>query len=192
MGAALPFVAAASIGASALGQIASSQAQSASAKYNSQIAANNAQIATQNATFAGQEGEGQAAQSQARTRATEGAILATQGAAGIDVNKGSAVDVRASEAQKGMLDAMTIRSNAARKAYGFQTEAASDRAQSELDREQAHNDKTAGYIGAATSVLGGVAGGAQKGAFDSWLGGNSVLPTDPDADMQTGSGVTIK
>ena len=56
MGAALPFIAVAAIGASALGSIAQGQQAKASANYNAAIQRNNAQIAEQNATFAAQKG----------------------------------------------------------------------------------------------------------------------------------------
>lgn len=178
--AASPYLAAASIGASALGQVAAGQAASASAKYNSQVAANNAKIATQNASYAGQEGESKAAQSEANTRATSGAILATQGASGVNVNTGSAPDVRQSQAQVGMLEAMTIRSNAARAAYGYQTQAASDTGQSALDKAQAGYDSTAGFVNAGTSILGGATKGSQQGIWGAAQNADSIIDTTGD------------
>lgn len=149
----------ASIGSSLIGGVGSlisGNAKSESAKYNAAVAANNATIASQNATRAAQAGEAQAAMSQQKTRATVGAIKASQAASGIDVNQGSAVDVRSSAAELGELDAITIRSNAARTAYGYQTQSASDTAQSNLDKFTAENDETASEIGAGTTVLGGL------------------------------------
>ena len=71
-------------------------------------------MATQNAQFAGAEGEQQTAAEGAKTKAAVGATLANEGASGIDVDSGSNVDVRESEAKIGMLNALTIRSNAAK------------------------------------------------------------------------------
>ncbi len=165
----IPLAAAATIGSSVvqgLGSMRQSQAAAASAGYNAKIAAQNAQIQTQNAQFAGAEGEANTAAAGAKTRAEVGAILANQGASGVDVNTGSSVDVRESAAKIGMLNALNIRSQAARSAYGFQTAASSEQAQSTLLRKQQSEDKTAGYLGAGASVLGGV-GGAAK--YTNWL-----------------------
>lgn len=179
MGAALPFVTAAATGLQAFGQIQQGKAAANAANYNSEIAGNNATIARQNATFAGEEGEEKAAQEEQQTRGRVGALVANEGAAGLDVNSGSDVNVRASASETGMLDALNIRSNAARQAYGYQTQASSYDAQAKLDKQQAKQDKTAGYIGAFTSVLGSTASAGMNGAYDSWLG-NSALPTSVD------------
>lgn len=158
-----------------VGAIQSANAQKSAAQYNSQVAANNAIIANQNATFAGEEGEQQAAQSQAKTRAEVGAIAANQGASGIDVNSGSAVDVRSSASEVGELNAINIRANAARQAYGFQTQAASDTGQSALDRSAAASDQTAGGINASSTILGGL--GQAGSAYGRFLSDNSPVDT---------------
>lgn len=138
---------------SGIGQMMQGQAQAKSDKYNAQIAANNEQQAENNATRAGQAGEQQAAMSEMKTRATVGAIAANQGAAGIDINKGSAVDVRSSATENGELDALTIRSNAAQEAYGYKVQGANFQAQSQLDTSKAGYDANAGYIGAGSTLL---------------------------------------
>lgn len=152
----------ASAGIGAFGAIRQGQAASESASYQSTIAANNAKIATQNASFQGAEGDANAAAKELQTRGKVGAITAAQGANGLDVNSGSAVDVRQSAAELGQLDAMTIRSNAARAAYGYQTQATSDQAQSALDKSTAKNDATAGYISGAGTLLSGAGSAALR------------------------------
>lgn len=189
----LPVLAAAAIGLQGAGQIAQSQAAAASSNYNAKIAGNNAKIADQNSSYAGAEGETQAAQQEAKNKSIAGAIKVGQGASGIDVNTGSAANVQASQDEVGMLDALTIRSNAARKAYGYQTEAASDEAQAALDRSQAKNDKTSGIIGAAETVLGGTVGGEQSGLFSdpfaSQVSSASVFPSGvPSNAVSWGNG----
>ena len=174
MGVALPFLAAASMGMSALGQIQQGKAAAASAKYNAQVAENNAVVARQNAAFAGAEGNANAERQGMKTRAAVGAMKAAQAANGIDVNSGSAVDVRSSAAELGQLDAITIRSNAARRAYGFETEAVNDQAQAALDRAGGKAAQKASYIGAASTILGGAVKGYNDGAFDSWLGNGGL------------------
>lgn len=142
-------------GIQAIGQYQQGQAASESAKYNSQVAENNATIARQNAVWAGQEGEANAAAKEQQTRATLGSIKAAQGANGVDVNSGSNLDVRSSAEQLGELDAINIRANAARSAYGYQTTASNQEAQSGLDKYEAESSSTAGDIGAGASLLTG-------------------------------------
>lgn len=156
-------------GLSALGSITSGQAASKSAKYNAAVAANNAQTAQNNATLAGQEGAANANIEQQKTRANVGEIKAAQAANGVNVNKGSAVDVQSSAAELGELNAINIRSNAARSAYGYQTQAASDKAQSELDKQEASFDSTAGLEKAGTTLLGNSTEGSQSGLWGNWL-----------------------
>ena len=154
---------------SALGSIAQGQQQAASAKYNASVAANNAQIATQNANLIGAEGNANAGVEGQKTRANVGAIKASQAANGIDINSGSAVDVRSSAAELGELNAINIRSQAARAAYGQQTQAASDTAQAALDKQQAGYAAEAGVTQGATTLLSGYGKGIQSGQFaDPW------------------------
>jgi len=162
-------------GVSAYSAVQQGKQQAASANYNAAVAANNAQIATQNATVAGQVGAEQTAIEQQRTRAAIGGIKAAQGASGIDINSGSAVDVRSSAEELGQLNAITVRSNAARTAYGYQSQAKSDAAQAELDQQEAGYDKTAGYDKAATTLLGSAVSGSQSGLWGSFNQTKSLL-----------------
>ncbi len=141
-------------------------AEGAKTQANAQAAAAgyNAKIAAQNAELAGAEGEAKVAQSQATTRAKIGATLASQAASGVNINTGSNVNVRESEAKLGTLDALTIRSNAAREAYGYA-------AQSQLDIAAAKNAKVAGNINATASILGGFGNAASS--YGKFLSSNS-------------------
>ncbi len=179
---------AASIGSSVvsgIGAIQQSQASAASAGYNAKIAAQNAQIQTQNADFAASVGEQNVAKQGAENKARLAATLAAQGASGVDVNTGSSVNVRESEAKLGMLDALTIRSNAAKQAYGYQVGAASDVAQAGLYRSQQKADKTAGYFSAGANVLGGVGQAAQ---YSSWLNKTSPFPWQSPGNVNPSGG----
>jgi hypothetical protein len=142
-------------GVSAYGAIQSGQQQQAAANYQAQVAANNAQIATQNANQATAAGNAQAEQSRMKTNAMIGAQMAGQASSGVDVGSGSALDTRTSQKEIGELDVLTIRNNAARQAYGYQTQSMSDTAQSGLDTAQGGFAATAGDISGASSILGG-------------------------------------
>lgn len=169
MATALPFLAIASTAMSALGQIQQGKAANASAKYNAQVQENNAKVLRDNAALAGAEGSANSERQQMKTRATVGGFKAAQAANGIDVNSKSAVDVRSSAAELGQLDAITIRSNAARKAYGYETEAVNSESQAALDRASGKFAKQASYIGAASTILGGATKGQTDGVWSSWL-----------------------
>lgn len=137
----------------AIGALFQSNAAAQSAKYNSEVDKVNASVARQNAVYAGAAGEAQTYTQGLKSREVGGAIKANQAASGIDVNKGSAVDVQASQEAVGQLDAMTIRSNAAREAYGYETKAASFENQAKLDQMEASNDKTAGWLSIGSTLI---------------------------------------
>jgi hypothetical protein len=157
MGAAiLPITLAAGIagaGISAAGSYGSMEAASRNASYQAQVAANNAKIALSNAAMDTQSGEIGAVNQGLKTRAAVGSTLASQGASGIDVNKGSAPKVRAAESELGMLDALTIRSNAAKKAYADTVAATGDTAESELLQSESSQASSAAPWSALGSFL---------------------------------------
>ena len=149
-----------------IGAISSADAQSANAKYQSEIASNNEQIAQQNAQLASAAGEAQVEKSGIKTRAAVGSLEAAQGASNIDVNSGSAVDVRASASELGQLDALTIRSNAEKQVYGYETQATAFAGQAALSAAQASQAPVAGAFSAAGSLLSGVTGAAK--IYQGW------------------------
>ncbi len=121
--------------------------------YNAGVATTNAQIALTNATAAGQAGEANVGISESKTREAVAGIKASQAASGVDVGSVSASNVRGSEAAKGMLDALTIRANAAKQAYGFQQEAVNAKSQADLLKSQAAYDASAGKTKASAVLL---------------------------------------
>lgn len=153
----------------AFGQQQAGQAQASMYTYQAGVAQMNKTIADQNAAYALASGEVQAQQEGMKTRAEIGQTKATQGASGVDVNRGSSVDVRASEAEIGAENQALTRSNAARVAYGYQVEGAQATAQSNIDLMAASRSKTAGTIGAFTSLLGGASSVSSK-----WMQGNQA------------------
>lgn len=170
MGVSLGVAAVAGTGISAYGQYQSGKAEKNAAEYNAQIAEQNAEIATQKAKWATQIGEQDVSQSQLKTRAEIGGIEANQGASGVRIDSGSSQDVRQSAREMGMLDALTIRSNAARQAYGYMTEEASDKAQAKLDRYAGKSAETAGKIKAATTLIGGAGD-----TYSNFIGSKSIF-----------------
>ena len=139
---------------SGIGSMQQANSASQAASYNAEIEANNAALQRQNATMISQEGDIKAAQAGAKTKAEAGAMLANMGASGVDVGSQSYADTRSSAAQNGELNAISIRSNAARQAYRELSGATSSQAQSQLSSYQAKSDITSGEIGAATTIAG--------------------------------------
>lgn len=161
-------------------QVAGGYAKSEAAAYQSQVAANNAKIAQQDATLDIQAGEVAAVNRGLKTRAMVGQQKAAQGASGIDVNSGSAVDVRAGTEELGMLDALTIRSDASKRAYARQVQAASDTAQSQLLQAESENDITQGWLSGAGTLLSSASSvGGNWAKYQTLYGGTSGATGDP-------------
>lgn len=156
----------------AYGQLQAAKAKSDTYNFNAGLAEENAEISEQKGAWAAEIGDQDASASQMKTAAKVGSIKANQGASGIEIGTGSNADVVTSAREIGMLDALTIRSNAAREAYGYATEAYNYRMQAGLDEKSAKDAKRAGYIGAGTTLL----GSADKGAeYYHYIKNNSVI-----------------
>lgn len=173
--AAIAAVAASVIGAgvTAYSAEASGAAQSKAASYQAQVALNNQQTANNNAAAATAAGAAQEQQNAMKTRAEVGAQLAEQASSGLDVNSGSAVDVRKSTSMLGELSGLNIVNNAARQAYAYQTQSSNFGAQAQLDTMEASSATAAGNIGAAGSIISGLGSAGsmysqfqQTGAFN--------------------------
>jgi hypothetical protein len=162
---------------SAFGSYMGLESQSANAAYQAQVAANNAKIARQNYNLQIESGEIQVANSEMKLRADLGTTKAGQAASGVDVNSGSDAAVRAGEAEIGTFNALTIRSNNARAAYGYAVEATSDTAESELLTQESEQASAAAPWAAAGSLLSSASTvGSSYGKYLSQTGGPSSGP----------------
>lgn len=165
----------ASAGVAAYGAIQQGQAAAAAGEYNAQVATQNAAIARENALIAEQSGEAQASMALQKTRATIASTTAQQAASGVDVRSGSYTDVRSSEREIGEIDAMNLRSNAAREAFGYRVKATSEENEAILSKFEGDNAKTAGYISAGATLLGGAGSAAGKWADWKIAGGGGTI-----------------
>lgn len=159
---------------SAFGAEKAGAAQQQMYNYQAAVAQINSKIDIQNADYAVNQGEQQSTAYGMKEAQTFGQIRASEGASNIDVNSGSASQVQSSERAVGAIDTTTIRSNAAKVAYDYDTKSTMDLNQATLDTMAGVNAKTAGDINAASSVLGTVgsvstkwAQGTQSGMFPS-------------------------
>lgn len=179
---------AAGAGVGAIGSMQQGAATKASYQYKAAVAGINSTIAKQNEAYAYSAGETEAYQSGLKSRFQAGKIIAAQGASNIDVNSGSNVQVQKSQQLVADIDQEQIRTNAARKAYGYEVEAASATNEATLDTSAGENASRAGKIGALTSILGGVSSVSSKwltasssGSLGGGKSGGVVGPTDGDS-----------
>lgn len=148
------------IGSTVMGGVSAVQqgnAAAASANYNAQVAEMNAGISDQNARDALERGKLEEQQKRQEIAAITGRQKASMAANGIDIGFGSPLDTLVDTAMLGEIDALTIRSNAAREAYGYKVDGANGRADAVLSRANAKSAKTGGYLSAFGTVLGGAA-----------------------------------
>ena len=147
-------------GVSAYGSLSKGQDESQMYNYQAGVAKVNAQIAKQDANYTLAEGGVQGQEAGMRERAVVGATRAGFGAS--NVAGASKNNVISSEIEVGQQTQGIIAANAAKKAYGFEVSAAGDTATAGADVFAASNAKTAGDIGAVSSILGGVSSVSSK------------------------------
>lgn len=165
-----------------IGAIGSEQkgaAESQMYNYQAGVAKVNAQIAQQDANYALASGGVQEQEAGMRERQVIGATRAGFGAS--NVAGASKNAVISSEIGVGQQTQGIIAANAAKRAYGFEVGAAGDTATAGADVFAAANAKTAGGIGAVSSILGGVSSVSSKWlqGMPAFGGATSTQATDP-------------
>lgn len=155
MGVALAPLAIGSMIVSAAGAGMSAYSQMQSANYNAQVARNNQIMANQNASIVLQQGQQQEEAQRIKTGEMVSAIGAQEAASGVNPNEGSPLNVKASAAETGDLDALTIKYNANLQARNLKYQAAMYGSQAQLDTAQ-------GEWGMASSLLGGASSVSSK------------------------------
>jgi len=113
----------------------------------------NAAIAEEQATDAIARGKEEEDRYRAQVRSRIGTTRAAFASQGVDVGSGSAVDVQADQAYLGELDALQIRNNAAREAWGYRVEATNYRDAGRNARSAAKSQIIGSILGTGTSLL---------------------------------------
>lgn len=155
-------IASVGMGSSAAGGVlnfigAGQKAQAESSMYKYKAA-----IALKNRDYALQAGENEAMRFGLKSQQQQGAIRAQQGASGVSVNSGSAVDVQRSAADLARMDMATIRANAAREAFGYESQA-------KMYSRAAKDTQRAGILAQMGSLVSGVSSVSSK-----WLEGQRM------------------
>lgn len=112
------------------------EAQQTAAESQADLTDYNAAVAELQATDAVERGAIEANRFRQRTRVLIGEQRAGFAAGNIDVGYGSAVDVQADAALLGELDALTIRTNAGREAWGYRVEAEDLATRADITRKE--------------------------------------------------------
>lgn len=135
---------------SAGAQVAAGQEANAAAQFRGEMA-------DRSAADARARGEVEAGRRQIEARRAIGAARASMAASGIALDDGSALSIQEDIAAAGELDALTIRNNAAREAFGYRVEG-------DMSRLRGSAEQFGGYVGGfSTVVTAGGNYGAQKG-----------------------------
>lgn len=140
-------------GVSAYGSVQQGKAQEKQADYQAAVGRNNAIIAERQATDAEERGAAAELSQRRQTAALAGKQRAGMAANGLDLSSGSPLDILGDTAQFGELDALTVRSNAAREAWGFRNQRDQFTSDAGATKIAGRNAKSASYIGAGSSLL---------------------------------------
>ena len=160
----------------AMSAMQTGQAGAGAANYNAQVAENNRIIAEQQAADARKRGEIAEAEQRRKTVNIKGSQKASIGASGVALDSGSPLDILGDTAAFGELDALTIRNNAEREAYGYQVQGMNFGAEAGLLRNRAKVSEQSGWMNAGTTLLSGAAGvGDRWYARNKGGGGGSSL-----------------
>jgi hypothetical protein len=143
------------------------QAQKAEGRFAAQMNVENARIAEIQAADAIARGRVAESEKRLEIRGLIGEQRAVMAAQGIEINDpdSSAGHVQLSSTAQGEIDALTIRNNAAREAWGYKVQAADYMRQAQLSEQAGRNRAT-------TTILTGAAEGL--GIYSRYRGGLSV------------------
>lgn len=175
--AALPVLTAIGAGISAVSTVAGGVAARNQANYQAEIAKNNQTIALQNSARAEQAGNVQAEAQGRKGAARLAGIKVGQAASGVDVNKGTPVEVQAGQREINQLDTETVLNNAELHAYGYRTQAMNFEAEEKLDKAKADNAVPASLLKAGGGLLANASSIGSK-----WTGSTGAATDSTDAE----------
>jgi len=149
---------------SAYSAYAGAKASNAAMEYQAQIARNNASMDDWRAADAINRGQISEADQRMKTGQLKGRQRALMAARGIDLGEGSALDILTTTDLMGERDALTIRDNAVREAWGYTQQA--NNARGNADVYQYRADSNSPLTAAASTVL--TSGGTVASSWYRW------------------------
>jgi hypothetical protein len=147
----------------------SGEAQASADRYKAGVALLNKQINEQNASWARESGDIKGEEAGLKSGQDIAQTKSTQAASGFDVTGGTNEAVRDTQTKVAQFDQNVIQWDAAKTAWGFESKAATDQAESALDLSAADTASKAGTISEISSFIGGASSVASK-----WYQGKSV------------------
>ena len=144
------------------------------ADYEAQLYGMNADLADAQAEDALARGHESELRSRGASRRLVGAQRASLAAQGVDIGTGSPAAVIANDAALGELDALTIRNNARREAWGYRTQASMNRNQGALTRSAGYNSARNLRDASTGTLLSGA--GQLFSLYNSYGGGGGKTP----------------
>jgi hypothetical protein len=148
----------------AYGSYESAQSQKSAMQYQAAVAKNDQTIANQYAQAEIQKGQVLEQEKRQETAQRESMVRAAAGGAGLDPNASGSSPLRlqSDTAMLGEQDALTIRNNAQRAAYGYQVQGLNYASQAQLDEMGASSAARAGTLGIWSSIIGGASSVSDK------------------------------
>ncbi len=159
-------IAIAGLVATAASTAASVDAQRKTAGYQASVETENQKKATFAAADAIHRGQIEEDAARTRTRMLVGEQSAAFAASGVELGSGSPASVTADTAMFGELDALTIRSNAQREAWGYKSQAEEFARKKRLTLSSARNDTGATLLTGGSRALNQYSTGLQSGVFN--------------------------
>lgn len=165
------------------GGVQQANAQQQQAEYAAAVSENNAKTAEMQALDAHRRGAEAEERQRMLTRQRIGAQRVALAANSVDVGTGTAVDLVAETAAFGEADALTIRANAAREAWGFNEQARNYRADAVGARAAGKNAKRGTLLTTAA--------GALQGLGNIGFGKKAPAPAPTSTSSSGGYGPTL-
>ncbi len=148
--------------------VTNANAVSSQGKYQKQVADFNAKAADLQGQDALAQGEKQVSLEQKQVKQSVGATRASQAAQGTDVNSGSNAQIQRDTQYMGALDAITIRNNAARQAFGYKAQSNAYTVQGQFANLAAQNTASNTLLTGGLSALSGASQAVYYGSGGSY------------------------
>lgn len=155
------------------------QAASLRGRFENDVAERNAQLAERQGRDTVNRGALEEDRQRLETRQSIGSARAAAAASGVDVSSGSGAAVAATQSLLGDLDALTIRNDAARQAWGYDVEAANSRTQGRLALLSGENEAATHRAASVSTLLTGAT--SMYNQFSGMRASKSGSPTSAPA-----------
>lgn len=142
----------AAVSATALGGLAEAYSQDQAGRFEERRQRSNARMSEAMAADAIARGREQEEAYRLRVRATIGSQRASLAAQGIEIDEGTALQIQEETAYFGELDAITIRNNARREAWGYRAQAIDQRLAGTVARITGTQDAMGSLLSTTTQV----------------------------------------